>query len=114
MCALQSLVLVGVVGFYGYELAVGEGSDPVRVVMSGLLILLGAAGLAVLARGWWGRERWPRTPTVVWNALLVPVGWSLVQAGRTALGAGVLFVALLTGGAAVAARVPDPDGLGDA
>ena len=82
LCGLEALALVAFAGFYVYELALGLGSDPARVVMSAVLIVLAAAGLAVLARGWLRWTRWPRTPTVVWHLLVVPVGWSVVQAAR--------------------------------
>ncbi|MBD3784960.1 MAG: hypothetical protein IE926_18760 [Micrococcales bacterium] len=107
LCGLQALALLGFAAFYLYELAVGEGSDATRVVMSALTILLGAAGLAALARGWLGDRRWPRTPTIVWDLLLLPVGVSLFQAGRTGLGWLVTGLALVTLGAAFTARVPD-------
>ncbi len=106
---MQSLALLGFAAFYVYELAIGEGSDAGRVVMSALLILLGAVGLGLLAKGWLGERRWPRTPTVVWDLLLLPVGASILQAGRTGLGWAVLGLALATLGAALLARVPDVD-----
>lgn len=107
LCGVQSLALLGFAAFYVYELAIGEGSDAGRVVMSALLILLGAVGLGLLAKGWLGERRWPRTPTVVWDLLLLPVGASILQAGRTGLGWGVLGLALATLAAALLARVPD-------
>lgn len=107
LCAGQALALLGFAAFYVYELVIGEGSDAGRVVMSAVLIAVGALGLALLARGWLGEQRWPRTPTIVWDLLLLPVGISLLQAGRTGLGWLVLVLALLTLGAAFVARVPD-------
>jgi hypothetical protein len=101
-CVLQALTLVGFAAYYLYELSVGEGSDAVRVVMSAVVILLGAAGLGALARGWFTQRGWPRTPTIVWHLLLVPVGISLLQAGRTWLGWVVLVVAVVTTLAALA------------
>ncbi|MGG5260816.1 hypothetical protein [Phycicoccus avicenniae] len=106
-CAGQALALLGFAVFYVYELVVGEGSDAGRVVMSAVLIAIGALGLGLLARGWLGEARWPRTPTIVWNLLVLPVGISLLQAGRTGLGWLVLVLALLALGAAFVARVPD-------
>ncbi len=106
LCGLQALVLLGFAGFYLYELTAGEGSDPGRVVMSALLIALAAVGLAAVARGWLGERRWPRTPSIVWGLLLVPVGWGLVTAGRTLTGWLVLLAALGTAGAAFLAKVP--------
>ena len=102
LLAAQALALVAAAAFYLYELAVGEGSDATRVVMSALLILVGAAGLAVLVRGWLGDGSWPRTPTLVWSVLLLPVGVGLVQGTRTLVGWTVVLVAL---GCAVAAWV---------
>ncbi|HET7762838.1 MAG TPA: hypothetical protein VFL46_10800 [Phycicoccus sp.] len=103
-CAAQSVALLGFAAFYLYELALGEGSDATRVVMSAVVILLGAAGLAALARGWFRSGGWPRTPTIVWHLLLVPVGVTLLQSGVTALGLTVLGVAAVTLVAALAVR----------
>ena len=70
LTGVQALALAGFAVYYVVELVLGEGSDAIRVLMSALLILVGAAGLGVLARGWLGVAAWPRTPTIVWNALL--------------------------------------------
>ncbi|GAA4724532.1 hypothetical protein GCM10025782_23220 [Pedococcus ginsenosidimutans] len=94
VCAVQALSLVGFVVFYLVELVQGAGDDPTRVVMSALLILVFAVGIGALARGWWRGANWPNTPTIVWDLLLLPVAWSLFQAGRA-------LVALLVGGVAV-------------
>jgi cytochrome bd-type quinol oxidase subunit 1 len=107
-CALQALALLGFAGFYLYELSIGEGSDATRVAMSAVVILLGAVGLAALARGWFSERGWQRTPTIVWHLLLLPVGVSLLQAGQVLLGWAVLVVALVTFLSALAAR-QDPD-----
>lgn len=94
ICALQALVLLGFVVFYLWELTQGSSDDAVRVVMSALLILVFAVGIAALARGWVRGDNWPNTPTVVWNALLLPVGWSLVQSDNGLIGALVIVGAL--------------------
>ncbi len=107
LCGVQALVLLGFAGFYLVELAAGEGSDTGRVVMSALVIVLAALGLAAVARGWLGERRWPRTPSIVWGLLLLPIGWGLVTAGRTVPGWLVLAAGLGTVGAAFAAKVPD-------
>lgn len=95
ICALQALVLLGFVVFYLWELTQGSSDDAVRVVMSALLILVFAVGIAALARGWVRGDNWPNTPTVVWNALLLPVGWSLVQSDHGLIGALVIVGALV-------------------
>ena len=83
LTGLQALVLAGFAAFYVYELAVGEGSDATRVIMSAVLILVGAVGLGALAKGWLGDSAWPKTLTIVWSALLVPVAIGLIQGNQS-------------------------------
>ena len=108
----QVLVLLGFAGFYLYELVLGESEDPTRVVMSVLLILVTAAGLGALARAWARLEDWPRTPTLVWCVLLLPVAWGLVQGGVALVGAlvGLVGLAGIVAALATPARPqPNPD-----
>jgi hypothetical protein len=116
LTGLQALALAGFAVYYVVELVLGEGSDTMRVLMSALLILLGGVGLGLLARGWLGSAQWPRTPTLVWNVILLPVGVSLVQGNRVAIGGVVIVVALVVIVAAWVARDPDAEVLpgGDA
>ncbi len=106
-CALQAVALLGFAGFYLYELAIGEGSDATRVVMSAVVIVLFAAGLAALARGWFTGRGWQRTPTMLWHALLVPVGVTMLQAGQPLIGWVLLLVAVVGFLAALAVRGGD-------
>ncbi|HSO65953.1 MAG TPA: hypothetical protein VLQ78_12710 [Ornithinibacter sp.] len=108
LTGIQALALVGFAAFYVYELVIGEGSDAARVLMSALLILLGGLGLAALTRGWLSDAAWPKTPTLVWSALLVPVGFGLVQGNQAAAGWSVLGLATVT--AVSALKVPTPEG----
>ena len=98
--------MLGFAAFYVYELAVGQGSDAGRVVMSAITILVGAAGL----------PRWPRLarraalaadPDDRLGPAAAAGGDQPVQAGRMGLGWLVLVLALVTLGAAFTARVPD-------
>jgi hypothetical protein len=109
LTGLQALALAGFAVYYVVELVRGEGSDGTRVVMSALLIVVAAAGLAVLARGWLGSAAWPRTPTLVWNAILLPIGISLVQGNQVAVGWLVLLMAVVLIGAAWVARDPEAE-----
>ena len=109
LIGVQALTLAGFAAFYVYELVIGEGSDAARVLMSALLILVGAIALSLLARGWLGEGAWPRTPTIVWNALLLPVGLGLVQGNRVVVGWLVILVAVLTIVAAWVARQDDAE-----
>ena len=71
-------------------------------VMFGVFTILFAAGLGLVARGLWQGVSWPRTATLVWLVLLLPVGWAMVQAGSGLLGSLILGSAVV-GIAAVAA-----------
>lgn len=106
---LQALALAGFAVFYVVELVLGEGSDATRVLMSAVLILVGAVGLGLVVRGWLGTAQWPRTPTIVWNAILLPVGFSLVQGTRVLVGWTVIVVAVVAIVAAWVARDPDTE-----
>ena len=103
-CALQSLALLLFCAFYLWELAQGGSEDATRVVMSAVLIAVFALALGLLARAWVTGATWPNTPTVVWNALLLPVAWSLFQSGRTLIAAAVALVAATGIVASIGAR----------
>lgn len=109
VCVVQVVVLLGFVVFYLWELTQDSGGDVARVVMSALLIAVFAVGIAAMARGWLLGDNWPNTPTVVWNALLLPVGWSLVQGDRSLVGALVIVVALVGIVAAIRANTTDAE-----
>ena len=111
--AVQALSLLGFVVFYLWELTRGASDDAVLVVMSALLILVFAVGIGALARGWWRGDNWPNTPTVVWNLLLLPVSWSLFQAGRAVVAVLLAAVAVLGIVSAVRADTSDGDGQQD-
>jgi len=110
VCVVHVLVLVAVAVFYGVELARGEGSSTVTVVMSGLLILVFAALLALLARAWFVGSTRAAVPTFVWNGLLIPVVVALYGAEETLIATAVLVIVVLglvTAAGAVATRRPD-------
>ena len=81
ICLLEGLILVGFCGFYLYELVLGQGDDPGRVVMSVALMGLFAVALLAAARAWRSGVAWPRTPTILWNLLLLPVAWNMWEGG---------------------------------
>jgi len=100
---LEALVVLGFAVFYVYEMVTGATDDLTRAATSGVLILVFGLGLLVLARGWSRAADWPRTPTLLWNALLLPVAWSLHESGRTPVALAVGAVAVASIVAALAA-----------
>ncbi|OFE14626.1 hypothetical protein BA895_09750 [Humibacillus sp. DSM 29435] len=108
LAAFEGVALLGFAGFYGYEIASGATDDATRGVSSGVLILVFALFLLAMARGWARLADWPRTPTLLWNLLLLPVAWSLFQSGRTLVALGVAVVAVVSVVAALGARPNDP------
>lgn len=98
ICALQALALLCLGGFYVWEVARGEQDSVARALTSAVLIIAVAGGLAAIARGWFRGAAFARTPTLVWNALLLPVAWSLLQSGHAGIAAAI-------GGTAVVALV---------
>ena len=94
-----TLALLGLAGFYLYELGIGASDSPVRVIMSVVLFLVFAVAGAAMTRAWLRGLSWPATPTLVVGALLVPTAWSVIQSGQVVPGL-VLAVLALTGVAA--------------
>jgi hypothetical protein len=78
--------------------------------MSALLILTFAVALLAVARAWWTDKPWPRTPTILWNLLLLPVAFNMWQVGFWG-GVPLAVVALVGIGAAIASRGPGQDRL---
>ena len=109
VCVLHVLSLLGLAGFYALELVRGEGSSATTVVMSGVLILVFAALLALLARAWFRGSTRATVPTFVWNGLLIPVVVALFGAEETAIATALLVVVVLgvvTAAGAVATNRP--------
>jgi hypothetical protein len=95
VCSLHVLALLGLAGFYALELARGEGSSATTVVMSGVLILVFAALLALLARAWFRGSTRAVVPTFVWNGLLIPVVVALYGAEEVGIATALLVVVVL-------------------
>jgi hypothetical protein len=76
-------------------------SDASHLMFSAVTVLF-AIGLGFVARGLWRGLSWPRTATVVWLVVLLPLGWAMVQAGRGLVGVLILGSAVVGIGAVVA------------
>ena len=64
-------------------------------VMFSVFTAVFAAGLGLVARGLWRGSSWPRAATVVWLAVLLPVGWAVAEAGWGPAGALILGSAVV-------------------
>jgi len=108
--ALQGLFLLGFCVFSLVELASSGSDNPGRVVTEVLLVAVFAVGLLALARFWVAGADWPKTPTIVWNLLLLPVAWGLVQGDRALIALVVAAVGVTGIASAVAAHSGDRSG----
>jgi uncharacterized membrane protein (DUF2068 family) len=90
---LQGALLVGIAVFYVVELAVATATDATRALVSAGLSLLAGIGLLLVARGLWQCRRWARSPALVTNLILLPVGFGLLQGGRWYAGVPLLVAA---------------------
>ena len=78
---LQALGCAVFAVFFSFMAAQRAALSGTSHVMFSVFTALFAGGLGLVARGLWRGLSWPRTATVVWLVLLVPVGWALMQAG---------------------------------
>lgn len=104
VCGLQALALLGLCVFYLWELVRGGSQEPARVVVSVILIGVFATGLAYLCAAWRTGRRLAVTPTLLWQVLLLPVAWGLLQSGLVLVAVLVGGLALVGLGSALAAR----------
>ena len=95
VCILHTLDLLSLAAFYVVELSRGEGSSQTTVVMSGLLILVFAVLLVLLARLWFVGSVRATVPTLLWNGLLIPVVAALYGAEEPGIATGLLAVVVL-------------------
>lgn len=95
VCAAEALLLLATAAILARELITGTADDASTAGMTLAVSALFAALLLVLAAHWWRGRRWPRTPTIVWNLLLLPAAWTLGTGGATALAIGLAAAAVL-------------------
>ncbi|WP_338537791.1 alkaline shock response membrane anchor protein AmaP [Janibacter terrae] len=110
VCLLQVLTLLVTAGLYALELTRGDGEDPSTASMTMVVCIIFAILLAVLASAWFKGASWPRTPTIVWNVLLLPAAWTLATSSGLWFGLGLAVLALVGIAAALLTPVPElPD-----
>ena len=101
LMALQAVLVAAFAGWFVVETAQGQSEDTARGVTAAILIAIFAVGLSIIARAWFTGAGWPRTPTLLWNALLIPVAMTLWQSDRQAVSSGLLMLVLATIAAAI-------------
>jgi len=74
---------------------VGNPDSLVGAIFIGVLAAMGGAGLLLCAWGLRRRRRWSRSPALVWQLLMIPVGWYQVQGGLRSLGLSLVGVSAL-------------------
>jgi hypothetical protein len=94
LVGLEALVIAGFAVFYLVELVLGEGSDPMVVIMSVVTMLVFVVGLGYAAAGLWRRHPRAQAPAIAFNGLLVPLGIAMFQFAPAWLAAAVLVVAV--------------------
>ena len=112
---VEAFIVLAFAGFYVYEIALGAEDSLTTALTSAALILIFAVGLLVVARAWLRGQRWPRTPTLLWNVLLLPVAWSLRDSDQILIAAGVAVLAVASIVAALASpahRLGEPGSAG--
>ncbi len=93
--ALESLALIAAVVVLVIKTITGNPDDVWRALLGAAFALLGAAVLALGARGIYHLRPPARTPVVVLQVLAIPVAYSLAfQAGRVEYGGPILLAAL--------------------
>lgn len=99
---VEAFIVLGFAGFYVYEIALGAEDSLTTALTSAALILIFGVALLLVARAWIRGQRWPRTPTLLWNVLLLPVAWSLRDSDQALIAAGVAALAVASIVAALA------------
>lgn len=94
VCFVEALLLLVTAGLYGLELACGRADDANTASMSLVVCLIFAILLGALASAWHKGARWPRTPTLVWNVLLLPAAWTLATTNGIWVGLTLAVIAL--------------------
>ncbi|GAB3112369.1 hypothetical protein GCM10027055_15140 [Janibacter alkaliphilus] len=106
VCGFQAFLLFGAAAVFVIALVRGTAAEPTEAVMTLVVALVFATLLAVMAVHWWRGSRWPRTPTIVWNILMLPAAFTL--ASSSGLGVGIPFAIVALVGLSAAWQTPPP------
>ncbi|MGI8948222.1 MAG: hypothetical protein ACR2FV_09670 [Ornithinimicrobium sp.] len=95
LVGVEAVALAGFAAFYLIELLRGEGSDPVVIIMTVVMMLIFVVGLGYVAYGLWTRHPRAQAPAMAANGLLVPLGIAMFQFAPVWLAGSVLLGAVL-------------------
>lgn len=107
VCLVESALLFVTAGSYALELLADRAFDANTASMSLVVSLIFAILLLAVGMSWLRGRLWPRTPTVVWNLLLLPAAWTLGTSTGLWFGLGLALLALLGIAAAVLSPAHD-------
>lgn len=110
VCLVESALLFITAGSYAVELLADRAFDANTASMSLVVSLIFALLLLAVGMSWMRGRLWPRTPTIVWNLLLLPASWTLGTSTGTWAGLGLAALALVGLAAAVLSPAHDMDG----
>lgn len=105
--ALEALGLVGLIVLYVIELSVAKADSAGRTLASIALFVVGLLILLAMIRAWRRSDGWQRMATLVLNALMIPVGFSVTRGWGIWIGGPALLLAVAGVVAALAASGPD-------
>lgn len=104
LVGLEAVAVAGFAAYYLVELALGEATDALIVIMSVMTMAVFVIGLAYTAKGLLRRHPRAQAPAIAFNFLVVPLGIALFQfapwwvaAPVLLAGAGTIASALLMG-----------------
>lgn len=94
--AVTALALLVMATMSGVSAVTGSASATTRAVTEAVMLIVLAVGVGLLSVNLLRRRSLAKTPTLLWHALLVPVGFSLMTGGAKVLGILTLVVAVAT------------------
>lgn len=96
LLGIEVVAIAGFAVFYLVELVLGEGSDPMIVLMSAVTMLVFVVGLGYATVGLWTRHPRAQAPAIAFNVILAPLGIAMFQFASPWLAAVVLIGAVAT------------------
>lgn len=95
VCLVESALLFVTAGMYALELLADQAFDANTASMSLVVSLIFALLLLAVGMSWLRGRVWPRTPTIVWNLLLLPASWTLGTSTGLWFGLGLALLAVV-------------------